>query len=244
MQAVILAAGMGSRLGNLTENDAKCMVPVNGVRLIDRMICQLRQSGIRRIIVVVGYEGDRLRNYLANRYQDMDMQFVDNPIFDTTNNIYSLWLANEWMRLDDTLLLESDLVIDIDMLRDLIESPAENAALVSPYETWNDGTMVTMDADNNITSFIPKKNFHKEDCPKYYKTVNIYKFSRKFLTDSYLPSINAYMEAKGRNDYYEQVLCEMTASGQISLKGISALGHRWYEIDTVEDLAVAERIVD
>ena len=111
MQAIILAAGMGRRLGEFTKNNTKCMVPVNGVKLIDRMLTQLAALHLQRVVIVVGYEGQRLRNYIGNRYDDvLRIEYVNNPVYDKTNNIYSLALAKEQLQEDDTLLIESDLI--------------------------------------------------------------------------------------------------------------------------------------
>ncbi len=158
MQALILAAGMGRRLGELTHNNTKCMVEVNGVRLIDRVINQLARLPLSRLVLVVGYEGQKLMDYIGNRYDDvLKIEYINNPIYDKTNNIYSLALAKEKMCEDDTLLLESDLIFEDRMLDMLLAHPDPNLALVAKYETWMDGTMVTLDGERNIVNFVPKQ---------------------------------------------------------------------------------------
>ena len=112
MQAIILAAGMGKRLGEFTKENTKCMVEVNGVRLIDRVLKQLSTLNLSRVVIVVGYEGQKLMDYVGNEYDGMPIEYVNNPIYDKTNNIYSLALAKEQMQEDDTLLIESDLIFD------------------------------------------------------------------------------------------------------------------------------------
>ena len=113
MQAIILAAGMGKRLGDLTKNNTKCMVEVNGVRLIDRFISQLSKFKLNRLVIVVGYEGQKLIDYIGHRYDDgLKIEFIHNPIYDKTNNIYSLALAKDALCEDDTILLESDLIFE------------------------------------------------------------------------------------------------------------------------------------
>ncbi|MCM1378463.1 MAG: aminotransferase class I/II-fold pyridoxal phosphate-dependent enzyme [Clostridium sp.] len=243
MQAIILAAGMGRRLGELTSGNTKCMVSVNGTRLIDRMIGQLAELSLSRIVVVIGYKGQQLREYLEEHYSHLPLVFVENPVYDKTNNIYSLYLAREYMKLDsETLLLESDLIFDPTTLRLLIDAPEPNVALVSKYQSWNDGTMVRIDEECNITSFIPKKFFRYEDTKYYYKTVNIYKFSRDFLINSYMPFVEAYIRVMGENEYYEQVLRVITTFDKIEIKALPMGSLRWYEIDDVQDLRIAETI--
>ena len=90
MQGLILAAGMGKRLKELTQNNTKCMVKVNGQTLIERALTQLDKFNLSRIVLVVGYEGQKLINYVSTLNIKTPIEFVDNPIYDKTNNIYSL----------------------------------------------------------------------------------------------------------------------------------------------------------
>ncbi len=242
MQALILAAGMGRRLGEFTANNTKCMLEVNGIRLIDRMLNQLKKLDLERIVIVVGYEGANLRNYLLQHYAEWPLVFVENPIYDKTNNIYSLWLAKDYLTEDDTLLLESDLIFEDAALESALNCEHANVALVAKYETWMDGTMVRIDDDNNIVNFIPKKAFKYSDTDFYYKTVNIYKFSRDFIVEHYLPFLEAYIRVLGENEYYEQVLRVITLIDNCDFKALPIHGINWYEIDDVQDLRIAETI--
>lgn len=242
MQAIILAAGMGRRLGEFTADNTKCMLEVNGVRLIDRMLKQLSRYDMSRIVIVIGYEGQNLKNYITKKYPSWPIAFVENPVYDKTNNIYSLWLARGYMAEDDTLLLESDLIFDDSILDAAINSEYNNCALVSKYETWMDGTMVRIDDENNIVNFIPKKAFKYSDTDSYYKTVNIYKFSKEFTLDHYLPFLEAYIRVLGENEYYEQVLRVITLIDTAGIKALPISGKPWYEIDDVQDLRIAETI--
>lgn len=240
MQAIILAAGLGRRLGEYTSNNTKCMLEVNGRRLIDRMLDQLRRLNLSRIIIVIGYKGDNLRRYIEENHPELPILFIENSVYDKTNNIYSLWLAREQMMEDDTLLLESDLIFEDKVLDLALITPYKNCALVSKYETWNDGTMVRLNADNDIVNFIPKKDFSYAETDTYYKTVNIYKFSRSFIVNHYMPFLEAYIKVLGENEYYEQVLRVITLIDSCGIKAQPVNGLRWYEIDDVQDLRIAE----
>lgn len=242
MQAIILAAGMGRRLGEFTANNTKCMLEVNGVRLIDRMLGQLLALDLSRIIIVVGYEGQNLIDYITSRYHNDKIVFIENPVYYKTNNIYSLWLAKNQMAEEDTLLLESDLIFEDKLLQTAIDSPYRDCALVSKYETWMDGTMVRIDDENNIVNFIPKKAFKYSDTQFYYKTVNVYKFSKDFINNHYLPFLEAYIRVLGENEYYEQVLRVITLIDNAGIKALPISGINWYEIDDVQDLRIAETI--
>ncbi|MCQ2334880.1 MAG: aminotransferase class I/II-fold pyridoxal phosphate-dependent enzyme [Paludibacteraceae bacterium] len=243
MQAIILAAGMGKRLGEYTENNTKCMVPVNGTKLIDRALDQLAKLHLSRVVIVVGYEGQKLIDYIGKRYETvLKIEFVNNPVFDKTNNIYSLALAKEQLQEDDTILLESDLIFDDGILNLLVENPAPNLALVAKYETWMDGTMVCIDDDNNIVNFVTKAAFRYADVNKYYKTVNIYKFSKEFTRDKYVPFLEAYMKSVGLNEYYENVLRIISFLNSHELKALPISNEKWYEIDDKQDLDIAEAL--
>lgn len=233
---------MGRRLGEFTANNTKCMLEVNGVRLIDRMLRQLSQLNLSRIVLVIGYEGQKLKNYISKNYPTWPIVFVENPVFDKTNNIYSLWLARGFMAEEDTLLLESDLIFEDSVLQAAVNSEYKDCALVSKYETWMDGTMVRIDDDNNIVNFIPKKAFKYSDTEFYYKTVNIYKFSKGFIVNHYLPFLEAYIRVLGENEYYEQVLRVITLIDNAGIKAKTITGMHWYEIDDVQDLRIAEAI--
>ncbi len=243
MQAIILAAGMGRRLGDLTKGHTKCMVEVNGVTLIDRVIKQLSRLNLSRLVLVVGYKGKELKEYIGNRYDDViKIEYVENPIYDKTNNIYSLALAKDLLCEDDTLLLESDLIFEDSMLDILISHPDPNLALVARYESWMDGTMVRIDQDRNIVNFVPKAAFRYEDVDVYYKTVNIYKFSKEFSQKEYVPFLDAYSKVMGNNEYYEQVLRVITMVHNSTLKALPVEGRKWYEIDDIQDLDIASAI--
>ena len=246
MQAIILAAGMGRRLGDLTKENTKCMVPVNGVRLIDRLLGQLSQLNLNRIIIVVGYKGKELREYITSsiwgRSGGAPIEFAENPIYDKTNNIYSLSIVKDRLQEDDTLLIESDLIFSDRLFPMLLDDPYPNLALVAKYESWMDGTMVRLDEDLNIVNFVSKEAFDYADVNSYYKTVNIYKLSREFLQHQYVPFLDAYTKAVGNNEYYENVLRIISMLNSHNMKALPIGNERWYEIDDKQDLDIAEAI--
>ncbi|MCY6315057.1 aminotransferase class I/II-fold pyridoxal phosphate-dependent enzyme [Bacteroides fragilis] len=242
MQAIILAAGMGKRLGDLTKDNTKCMVKVNGVPLIDRLLTQLSRFSLVKVIIVIGYEGKKLRDYIGQEYKGLAIEYIENSIYNTTNNIYSLSLVKQQLQEDDTLLIESDLIFEDSLFDMILNSPDPNVALVDKYETWMDGTMVHLDEENNIVNFVPKKTFKYSDVGSYYKTVNVYKFSKEFSRSKYVPFLEAYSIAWGNNEYYEQVLRVITLLDNTDLKALPLTGEKWYEIDDVQDLDIAETL--
>ncbi|HBZ77567.1 MAG TPA: aminotransferase [Clostridiales bacterium] len=242
MQAIILAAGMGKRLKDLTRNNTKCMVKVNGVTLIDRMLHQIEKQNLSRIVMVVGYERKKLIDYIGTLSIQTPIVFIENPIYDKTNNIYSLALAKEWLCKDDTILFESDLIFEDSVLEALIGDPRETLALVDKYESWMDGTCVKLGEDDTIEAFVPGRKFKFDEIKDYYKTVNLYKFSKQFSETYYVPFLEAYQAALGENEYYEQVLRVITMLDDPGIRAKRLDGQRWYEIDDIQDLDIAESI--
>lgn len=242
MQAVILAAGMGKRLKELTRHNTKGMIQVNGVTLMERMLRQLDALDLNRIIVVVGYEGQKLTDYIRSLAIKTPVLFINNPVYDKTNNIYSLSLTRKELAEDDTLLLESDLIFEDSVLEFLMEDPRDTLALVDRYESWMDGTCVKLGEDDTIDAFIPGSKMRFEEVREYYKTVNIYKFGKEFLEHYYIPFLDAYRSALGENEYYEQVLRVITMLDKPVIKAKRLTGQRWYEIDDLQDLDIAESI--
>jgi len=243
MQAIILAAGMGRRLGELTNENTKCMVNVCERTLIERMLDQICEHDFKQIVFVIGYFGEKLKKFVGDTYKNIPVKYVENPDYKTTNNIYSLYLAKDYLLKDDTVLFESDLIIDNSILNDLIANPYPNLTLVAKYENWMDGTVVTIDEENNILSFIPKKEFIFSNTSNYYKTINIYKFSASFSENHYLPFLEAYSRTMGKNEYYEDVLRVIAFLNHSTLKAhVINAAQKWYEIDDIQDVDIAETL--
>ena len=242
MQAIILAAGMGKRLKELTENTTKCMVKVNGVTMIERMLAQLDKFHLSRIVLVVGYKSEYLIKFIKTLDVKAPVVYVENIDYYKTNNIYSLYLAREYLCKEDTLLLESDLIFEDCVLQSLFDDPRPSLALVSKYESWMDGTVITVRDDYSISEFLDKKHFRFADIKNYYKTVNIYKFGREFSATHYVPFLDAYIQALGNNEYYEQVLKVITKLDNSELRAKVLEKGDWYEIDDIQDLDIAESI--
>lgn len=239
MQAMILAAGLGRRLGEVTKNLAKCMIEVGEQTLMARILKQLDARHFSRIVIVVGWQAKTLCKHIASCNAQTPIVFVENPIFDKTNNIYSLSLAQNYLKEEDTLLLESDLILEDAALDKILENKNENCALISPYSAGMDGTVVVLNDQQMITHFIQKNDFDFKRAHLYYKTVNVYKFEKSFINQYYIPFLNAYIDSCGNNEYYEQVLSILTRLDKINIAGVVLKKEKWFEIDDIFDLHYA-----
>jgi len=245
MQAMILAAGMGRRLGKITENKTKGMVEVNGRTLLERSLDILTSyKDINRIVLVVGYEAQGVREKIGKSFNGVEVIYVENADYSETNNIYSLFLAKKELCEDDTILLESDLIFERSLIDRLInEKENENLVLVASWKPWMDGTVVTISEDNKLVQFIGKQSFDYEKVDEYFKTVNIYKFSKEFSEKTYAPFLEAYCKAFGHNEYYEDILGIITFIKKSDLIAkVIAEHEKWYEIDDYNDLDIAETL--
>ena len=238
--SVILAAGMGKRLGKLTQNNTKCMVEVGGVRLIERALYILDKKNLSRIVMVVGYQCENLMQFVDGLGIDTPVEYIINEVYDRTNNIYSLSMAKDWLVKEDTLLLESDLIFEEALIDLLLEDSRETLALVDKFENWMDGTCLVVDEDDRIVDFIPGKLLEYSQKERYYKTVNIYKLSADFSRNVYVPFLEAYARVMGNNEYYEAVIKLILMLDKNTMRAKRLEGQRWYEIDDIQDLDIAE----
>ena len=231
--AILLAAGTGSRLKPLTDDAPKCLSEVSGVTILQRLINSLCEHGFTRLVIVVGYLDHRVRESLYERNDELDIEFVINPRYATTNNLYSLWLAR--LTIDEPcLLLESDVVFDSSLLREMLQP---NRMAVSRMLPWMNGTTVTVDTAQHVTAF--QFASAKANGEILHKTVNMYSFSRDTWR-KFMQRLSSHVTAGRINEYYETVLAEMLREGSIAMDAVAFDKGRWYEIDTLEDLHQAE----
>jgi len=233
--ALLLAAGTGSRLYPLTRNEPKCLTIVNGVSILERMISNLNLHGFKRLVVVTGHLENCIRDFLGNQVGDIKIEYIFSPLYKTTNNIYSLWMAREVIN-EPFLLLESDLVFDESLL-DAMLYPDRIA--VAKMRSWMNGTSVTINQSKQVKAFLASDADSSGEIK--YKTVNIYSISLNSWHEI-VKRLDKHISDGKVNDYYEAVFAEMIADGSLSFKAVSFDGKPWYEIDTVEDLAEAEKL--
>ena len=233
--ALLLAAGTGSRLYPLTQNAPKCLTLVNGRSILERMVSSLDKKGFKRLVVITGYMEEHIREFLGNRVGGIAIDYVFSPLYKTTNNIYSLWMAREVID-EPFLLLESDLVFDESLL-DAMLYPGRIA--VARMQPWMNGTCVTVNRGRQVKAFLAGNTDSFGEIK--YKTVNIYSISRSSWAGIVERLDRHILEGKV-NGYYETVFSEMVADGSLAFETVSFDGKPWYEIDNVGDLAKAEKL--
>jgi choline kinase len=233
--ALLLAAGTGTRLRPVTADVPKCLTEIAGRSILGRVVDNLRAQKIERLVVVIGYQGARIREFLRHSAGRMRIDYVFNPEYRTTNNIYSLWLARQQIR-ESFLLMESDLVFDASMLASMLHPDKIAISNVLP---WMNGTTVVLDgARRRVTGF----HVGNSTCnaPRY-KTVNLYSLSLE-TWNSVEKRLSRYVSEGRLGEYYEAVFADMVVDGSLAFDAVFFDENRWYEVDTLKDLEEAEKM--
>lgn len=233
--ALLLAAGTGSRLFPLTKNAPKCLTLVNGISILERLIKNLKTQGFKRLVIVTGHEKEGIMDFLGHQSAGLTIEYIHSPLYKTTNNIYSLWMARNLIN-EPFVLFESDLVLNTALLNEMV---FPNRMAVAQMQPWLNGTTVSINKKNQVTQF------HKGTTDTYtgirYKTVNIYSLSLS-AWQAVINELNQYISDGNVNCYYETVFTEMIADKSLAFETVSFDHQPWYEIDTIPDLAEAEKL--
>ncbi|MCD6526495.1 MAG: phosphocholine cytidylyltransferase family protein [Desulfuromonas sp.] len=234
--ALLLAAGTGSRLSPLTDSTPKCLVEVDGTPILERLICALSSYGFKRLVVVVGHLSEVIQDYLGSHYAGIEITYIVSPLYKTTNNIYSLWLAGKVID-EPFLLIESDLVFQPALLQPMLRP---DRIAISKQLPWMNGTTATLDERQQLDAFCLGTEGNNE--ARHFKTVNIYSFSRT-TWQLIWQRLDRHIAADNVQSYYETVFAELVAEGDLSFTPVIFDADRWYEIDTLEDLRAAEKLL-
>jgi NDP-sugar pyrophosphorylase family protein len=238
--ALLLAAGVGSRLAPLTDALPKCLVSMSGVPILERLARSLDAHRFERLVIVTGYKAETISDYLGESFGGIAIEYLLSPLFETTNNIYSLWLARHLID-EPFLLLESDLVFDEQLLAPLLE-PGRIA--VSRQLPWMSGTTVTLDEDGNVNAFYPPAAaVYGQHCTDldHFMAVNICSLGRD-TWGAVCERLDQHVAAGQTGSFYESVFAEMASDGCLAPAAVIFPADRWYEIDTPADRDAAELV--
>jgi len=232
MKAVILAAGLGSRLRPITNEVPKCMVPVNGVRIIDKQIDNLLKHGVTEIYVVSGYLHEVLDTHLKSRYPTVTI--VANPRYDQTNNMYSLFLTSQYVKGQEFLLMNSDVYYDDNIITGMLEGENCSKIACDRSQYLEESMKITLDGDkiNHISKKIPEKEH-------YAVSIDVYRISSTDSRALFAEIEETIFTFKDVNSWTEVALDKIFDKCNFIpyiIKG------RWFEIDNYDDLTRAEKL--
>lgn len=243
-KAIILAAGMGTRLRPRTDDTHKCLTEVNGTTIIENALEVLEKSGIKETILVVGYLGNQIKERIGQQYGNMSVSYIENKFFESTSTSYSLFKGLELLQdYDEVFILEGDVIFEADILSELALIGFSNVTVVNKYEPHLDGSFVEINEDKFVIDWI-HKNMRKDDfiVEDKYKTVNIYKFSKDFIKQLLFPELHSNIILGVRNEPLENVMMRIVQKDKQIIWGLDVTGRRWAEVDDEADLLYAEKI--
>ncbi|WOH52600.1 phosphocholine cytidylyltransferase family protein [Bradyrhizobium sp. sBnM-33] len=243
-KAIILAAGFGSRLRPLTDLRPKPLVEVNGTPILHNALRNLEAVGVEEVTIVVGYRKDAIQYACGSRFGGLEIKYVESTVFDRTGSAYSLWLARDALLSGDCYLLEGDVFFEVDALRYLNVADADDVAAVAPFDSSMQGSAVTLSENGLISAFRMKQTAADldGDGPVLFKTMNILRFNSVTLTKTIVPSLEDIIGSGATQAYTEELLAYLVQRRGLQLAAARCDDLRWYEIDSTEDLRIAENI--
>lgn len=243
-RAVILAAGFGSRLRPYTDLRPKPLVEVNGTPILHNALRNLDAIGATEVTIVVGYRKDAIEYACGSRFGNLQINYVESSVFDRTGSAYSLWLARDTLISGDCYLLEGDVFFEEQALRELARCPAPNAAAVAPFDAAMEGSAVVLSDEGFISEVRLKQTAENLVIPgpALFKTLNLLRFSATALRDVIVPVLNDIIGSGASKAYTEELLGHLIDRHGLQLAAVRCDELRWYEIDSADDLRIAERI--
>ncbi|MCK5162406.1 MAG: phosphocholine cytidylyltransferase family protein [Desulfobacula sp.] len=239
-KALILVAGLGSRLDPLTQMLPKCMVEVNGTPILINTLNHLAANGFKQVVIVTGYMDFLITSQIGNQFKNMEIIYVKNEIFYKTNNMYSLWLAKEYL-IDDNgvLLIEGDLFFEEAVLTRLLNTGDNSYWVVDKFILFKEGCMLTTDEAGGIEKIDIIRHTLSRYKRNQHKSAGMLKISNQM--GQILSDCLDFEVKHGHFDiYYDQVVSRHIK--QFDLNTCDINGLKWVEIDNIHDLKKAEAI--
>jgi choline kinase len=237
MKALILAAGIASRLRPLTDHTPKCLLPIGNKNILSLTLENLKMNGIKDLVVVTGYLQEKIKSFIQNEFPDLKVTFIYNEVYDSTNNIYSLWLAKKEIIGHDLILLDSDILFDPIIINKLIHSDYANCLALKKHEVKEEEIKVRIGTDGRITE-IGKTVIPHEALGE---SIGIEKFDAAFV-DKLFSKLDFKMQIENNvNQFYEAAFEELIQEGE-NIYPVDVTDYKCMEIDTAFDLELATKL--
>ena len=239
MKVIILAAGISSRLRPLTENTPKCLLKIGKKLILERMLDNLINNGLNDFVFVTGYLEDQIKDFVTTNYPNINVSFIYNDVYNTTNNIYSLWMTKDAVKGENVLLLDGDIIFDQKIIKLLLDSNYKNClALRSEGGIAEEEIKVTLGEDKSI------KEISKTIDPSMAagESIGIEKFSSEYMDTLFAKLDTMVVKQKNVNVFYEAAFEETINDGE-KMFSIDVGSLKCMELDTVEDAELAKKEV-
>ena len=240
MQAVILAAGIAKRLRPLTDSTPKCLLKIGHTNLLQRTMENILANDIKDFIFVTGYREDIIKKYLNENFSNLNIEFITNPDYENNNNSYSLWMTKKYVK-DDILLLDSDILFDKIIIKNLLNSGRENCIAVNITNNLDSEQIkVILDEDNKILKIGKEIDIQKSAG----ESIGIEKFNRYYLNDLFDILDRKIVSEKNVNEFYEASFQEIMDKNddRNSLFSVDVSNYDCMEIDTIDDYNKANEL--
>ena len=243
-RAVILAAGLGSRLHPLTEKRPKPLVPIHGVPILHNALHNLADIGVTEVTIVVGYCKEAIQRSCGTSFAGVKITYCESNVFERTGSAYSLWLARYALLSGSSFILEGDVFFEPDVLKELASHSAANVAAVAPFDHGMSGSAVTLSPNDSITEVRMDQSAPASSGVCLFKTMNLMRLSAETLRHALVPALDQLVADGATRSYVEQVLRQLIDEERLELNA-SHCGHfKWFEIDSEQDLRIAEAIFE
>ncbi len=243
-KAIILVAGMGTRLKPLTLKNHKCLTKIGDTPILYNALRNLKKEGVEEVVLVVGYLADAIKENVGTEFEGIKIIYKENEIFERTNTSYSLKLGLEIAGdYDSIILLEGDVFFESKLLHRLFQDSHKNATILEKYREELDGTFVEMNNEGYVVDWTHKSmreaGYILDD---KYKTVNIHKFEKDFIDNVLYPVLQLSCKQSEGKEPLENIMREIVRGNDKAIFGICTEGDKWFEIDDMKDLSIAEEI--
>lgn len=242
MQAIILADVQVNNINEQKNNNLKCMTEINGVTLIERMLKQLDSCNLDRIVIVDGYLKNLLEQFISTLSLNTPIQYIYNDKYLETGNIYSIYLAKEFLCKTDFLIIDSNLMLDDQIITDLIKDNRDAIAVLDQYKSWMTGKTVELNDKKEIIGFQRNNEINHLTLKKSFKTVGIYKFSAQYFKKYFLPYLETYLKVAGEKESIEIIIEILSLALNLKVNSYFINSNRWYAINDIQDIDLASTL--
>lgn len=243
-KAIILVAGMGTRLKPLTLNNHKCLTKVNDKPILHNALECLKMVGVSEALLVVGYLADKIRDDIGDEFHGLKIRYAENDDYAATNTSCSLNIGlKNISEYDSLFVLEGDVFFSPGLLKRIDDCKAANVTLLEKYQPNLDGSFVKIDDNGYVTDWIHKSmresDFTIED---KFKTINIHKFDREFVAHTLKMYVQKFCDIENGKAPLESAMQGIVRDFPQAVYGLGSAGMKWFEIDDAADLKIAEEI--
>jgi choline kinase len=237
MKAVILAAGISSRLRPLTDHTPKCLLNVGEKKILELTLDNILANGITDVILVTGYLEQQIRDFVTANYPLLKITYIYNDVYSSTNNIYSLWLVKDHVLGDDMLLMDSDIIFDQEIIQALLDSGYENCLALKRHHVGEEEIKVKVDAEGRVLEISKEVN----PAEALGESIGIEKFGVHALKNLFDILDRKVRIEKNVNIFYEAAFQELISDGE-DLFAVDVSDFTCMEIDTANDLEAAGKL--